>query len=414
MWGKIWKLSEGFCVCGGLIAVGAALQMSVGGMNWSHIAYPINVILLIVFLLSLLFMFTLRQRIYFVRWAMSYYAAVPAIISAVVMTLIMGLIKQVSESAQPSDAIGLTKMLSFIPFILIYVWMATILGLISLRGIASFSWRKLPVLLNHFGLFVAMLCASLGSADMQRLTMNTRISQPEWRATDAEGNIHELPLAIELKEFFIDEYPPKLMIIDNATGQALPKDRPENIMIDDSVADSVTLYGWNISVLRRMEYAASVVGQDTVNYVEWHSLGATFAAYVKAENAKTGSIREGWVSCGSFAFPYQALRLDDKCSLVMPDREPKRFASNVMIYTESGNKIETDIEVNRPAKIEGWKIYQLSYDETKGRWSDVSVFELVKDPWLPFVYAGIAMMMLGAICMFVTAQATRPKKEEKK
>jgi len=75
--------------------------------------------------------------------------------------------------------------------------------------------------------------------------------------------------------------------------------------------------------------------------------------------------------------------------------------------------VEDTIEVNRPLKISGWNIYQLSYDETKGRWSDVSVFELVRDPWLPAVYAGIIMMVLGAVYLFVNApKGTEERKEE--
>lgn len=62
-------------------------------------------------------------------------------------------------------------------------------------------------------------------------------------------------------------------------------------------------------------------------------------------------------------------------------------------------------------EIEGWKIYQLSYDESKGGWSDISIFELVRDPWLPVVYTGIVMMMLGAVCLFVNAQ--KRKEEER-
>ena len=34
--------------------------------------------------------------------------------------------------------------------------------------------------------------------------------------------MRELPLAIELQDFTIDEYPPKLMLINNETGEALP------------------------------------------------------------------------------------------------------------------------------------------------------------------------------------------------
>ena len=66
--------------------------------------------------------------------------------------------------------------------------------------------------------------------------------------------------------------------------------------------------------------------------------------------------------------------------------------------------------MNRPFAIEGWKIYQLSYNEQMGKWSNLSVFELVKDPWLPVVYIGIFMLLLGAVGMFLTASR---KKEEK-
>lgn len=142
-------------------------------------------------------------------------------------------------------------------------------------------------------------------------------------------------------------------------------------------------------------------------------MGATYAVYLKAVNATSGQSKEGWVSCGSFMFPYKALRLSEQTSLVMPEREPQRFVSAVTVYTQSGEVVEDTIEVNRPLKIFGWNIYQLSYDETKGRWSDVSVFELVRDPWLPAVYAGIIMMVLGAVCLFVNApKGTEERKEE--
>ena len=117
------------------------------------------------------------------------------------------------------------------------------------------------------------------------------------------------------------------------------------------------------------------------------------------------------MSCGSFLFPYKALRLSEDVSLIMPEREPQRFVSEVIVYTEDGTVKKDSIEVNRPVKIAGWNIYQLSYDETKGRWSDISIFELVKDPWLPAVYIGIIMMMLGAVCLFMTAQKGKDKRQ---
>ena len=109
-------------------------------------------------------------------------------------------------------------------------------------------------------------------------------------------------------------------------------------------------------------------------------------------------------------FPYQMLKLDDRQSLAMMPREPQRYVSRVEILTKSGKDIETDILVNKPYSIDGWKIYQLNYDTERGRWSEISILELVSDPWLPFVYTGIYMMQLGAILMFILAQ--RRKEEQ--
>jgi len=58
------------------------------------------------------------------------------------------------------------------------------------------------------------------------------------------------------------------------------------------------------------------------------------------------------------------------------------------------------LQVNKPFKVDDWKIYQLSYDSNLGRWSDVSVIELIRDPWLPVVYTGIFLMLAGSVYMF--------------
>ena len=113
----------------------------------------------------------------------------------------------------------------------------------------------------------------------------------------------ELPLAIELRSFTIDEYPPKLMLIDNTTGKVLPEKQPENILVEE-IPLAGNLQGWKVEVTRSLPMAACVMGQDTINFVEFHSEGATTALYVKARNELTGRQKEGWVSCGSYIFPY--------------------------------------------------------------------------------------------------------------
>lgn len=291
---------------------------------------------------------------------------------------------------------------------LLFLYFLSVLGLVTIRKIAHFRLKNIPFILNHAGLFITLLAAILGNGDLQRLRMTVSTDQPEWRATDEAGIMQELPLAIELKSFTIDEYPPKLLAIDNTTGKALPEENPENILVETTPSTD-SLLDWHIEVTDFLPLAACVRSIDTMNFVAFHSEGATTALMVKARNKNDGTQKSGWVSCGSYLFPYVSLSLSDSVSLVMPEREPKRFASEVVVYTKSGNQQEALIEVNKPLSLDGWKIYQLSYDEAKGKWSNISIFELVRDPWLPLVYTGILMMLLGSVCLFILAPGKKQK-----
>lgn len=411
MWQKPWGYKEGFAVCGGLFLIGTLWQVVLGKCTLSVLACPVNICVGVCYVLLLVVLYVFFRKYYFVRWMSSYQAAVTAMISLVVMTVMMGLVRQLRPDVVVTGIegwFGFSQMLSACSFVLLFLWFVTLLGMVILRRIHHFTGRDIPFLLNHLGLFLALTGAVLGSADMQRFEMTTWIGKAEWRALNGQKEMLELPLAIELHDFTIDEYPPKLMLIDNESGKALPTGNPENILIEDNFNNGI-LQDWEIEIADRLPMAASVVTEDTLKFVEFHSMGATYALYVRAKNKKSGGQKEGWVSCGSFMFPYKALRLNQQVSLIMPEREPKRFASAVTVYTQSGKQAEATIEVNRPFEIDGWKIYQLSYDESKGRWSDVSVFELVRDPWLPVVYAGIWMMIAGAVCMFALSHK---RKEE--
>ena len=373
-------------------------------------------------------------------------AAIPAIAAAAILTLLMGLTKQVAEGKSPVDPLGLTKMLNFWPFILVYLWMTAIVGEVTLNQIAHFSWRRLPTLTSHVGLFIILTCGTLGSADMLRVKMFCEQGQVEWRGLDAFSAVHHLPVAIQLDKFTIDEYPPKLMLIDNM-GLPLPKGKPENILLDKNVK-SCQLLDCKIEVLKRIDNAMPVMLSKMVGkipggmmgnirmdslgqarnkdgYIASDATGNACAVLVKVTtgvNTNESSILgfgfhkryqhtiTGWLTCGSYLFPYQSLKLNDGRSLVMPNREPRRFASLVDIYTQDGKNIQTEIEVNKPFTINGWKIYQLSYNEQMGKWSNLSIFELVTDPWMPVVYVGIFMLLFGAVGMFLTASR---KKEVK-
>lgn len=92
---------------------------------------------------------------------------------------------------------------------------------------------------------------------------------------------------------------------------------------------------------------------------------------------------------------------------------PRSYASVVSVTNEDSGHILTDtITVNHPLEMDGWSIYQWSHGWVEDGRSDVSVVQLVSDPWLPLVNAGIAMMAVGAVCMFACAGRRKPEQEE--
>lgn len=228
--------------------------------------------------------------------------------------------------------------------------------------------------------------------------------------------------------------PPKLAVFDSRSGKSLPFDKPQNLIIEPGFT-SGKLMGWNITVKKYIEDALpagmlkmmkgmpapmmKMVRMDnlgmrinTGGYVEYKEKGAATAILIRAQ--KGNVVKEGWVSSGSYMFPMSTLKLDNKTEIAMPAREPLRYASDVIIYTKDGNAMKTRIEVNKPITIDTWKIYQLDFNKEQGKWSTLSVYELVSDPWLPATYVGIYLLMIGAVLMFITAGRNKYKEEKNK
>ena len=293
MWAKPWRMKEGFLIGGGLLVVGLLLQLTIGPIDWDLFAAPVNYIVLVLLLVFIGTMFLLRRKVYAFEWMMHFGAAIPCLCYAAGLTIVMGLTVQTQWGGIP----WLSQMLQFWPFVLIWTWMMVIAGLATLNHLSRWKWREIPFIVNHLGVFLAIVCSTLGSADLQELQMTVFGDSPEWRALSVDGAVVEPGLTIDLHQFTVDYY---------------------------------------------------------------------------------------------------------------EDGTPKRFASDISVNTDDGETVNGTVEVNKPLKVKGWKIYQYGYDVQRGPESPYSVFMLVRDPWLPAVYLGIFLMLAGALClMFFMAPKTK-------
>ena len=80
MWSKPWSYKEGLIIGAGLLVIGALLQITVGGINWNLFAWPVNLIVLSVYIIVLIAMHLLRKRVYLFGWLSHYSAAVSSLV----------------------------------------------------------------------------------------------------------------------------------------------------------------------------------------------------------------------------------------------------------------------------------------------------------------------------------------------
>jgi len=161
MWVKPWSMKEGFLIGGGLLVVGLLLQMVLGPIDWSRVAWPVNLVLLVLLLAAVSILYALHLKVYVFEWMMHMGAAVPCLTYAVALTLTMGLIPQVEEGVP-----WLSQMLRFWPFVLIWAWMMLISALATLNHVFRWKFREIPFILNHLGVFVTVVSATLGNPDI--------------------------------------------------------------------------------------------------------------------------------------------------------------------------------------------------------------------------------------------------------
>lgn len=400
LWQFPWLYKESFIFVAGVVAVGFLLQVEVGVFNFALLAYPVNVIVAAALALFLAGSIFIRSTPVIV-WLSGIPFANALLFAFLVLGIIMGLTPQSDswEFGNIFSTVGFTRMTASWPFVLVYFLLLVSLGLVTIRRMLNRP-SSIMFCLNHFGLWFLLLAAGLGYADMQRYIMTVPLGQVEVRGYNANNVLEPLPLAIQLNEFSMEVFPPKLAIIDTQNGQPQPVERPDLFQIG-SGTDEAEIAGWRVKVESFIPKAAR---SENNTFVAWPMLGSVPAAQVSAYHISSGEERHGWISSGNSSQAFMALELGNDLALVMALPEPKRFVSDVTVMTPDDQSIKALIAVNEPLIIGHWHIYQYAYDSEARELSPYSNFELIYDPWLYPIYAGFGLMALGAAGMIWTGR----------
>ena len=398
IWQTPWLYKESIAITLGLIIIGALLQLSLGNFNFLLLEYPVNIILL-VGIIVLLGVLSIFRKSSFYIWISGVPFAVSLMGALAIFTIIMGLVPQLKNIGPHQhdlfSRLGFRQMTTCWIFVLLYLNILIALGSLITRRLIAFQIRDYAFYLNHIGLWLLLLFAGLGAADIRRYVMYVSEGELEWKVYNDNGDMLELPIAIQLNDFDMEVYPPKLGIINRETGEVQPTNKAEYYQIDTKNREG-KLLDWSISL---EEYIHQAVRNSDSTYHEVPMPGSTPAVKIKATNKQTNIVKEGWICGGNKAQLYMTLALDSNFCVVMTQPEPKKFTSDINVFAKDGEDKHTILEVNKPLKIGYWTIYQYGYDNQAGSMSSYSSMELVYDPWINGVYVGIILLAMGSVCM---------------
>lgn len=387
-----WKYPESFLIVLAIFLASLGIEF-ITGTKAPKIAWPANLVSIALLAnLSLLLYLLSRKRAVF-KWFYSIPASIAGIILFVVPSLSMALIPQ----RQTDSLFFLFDVTSSWTYTIGVFFFLIILGTVTIKRSKKISKRNIGFFLNHFGLWLCIASAHLGAGDIQKMNMFLEEGKTTWYGIENRNNTEELNFAIKLRDFSIEEYPAKIAFVESSTGELISQNN-KPLMIDPHEGLQFSYKDYVLKIEKLLMSSAPVMER----FEPVLGMGATQSLKIlKSYNDKVDTC---WISSPSILYRQEMYQIDSNTTMLMTKPEAKRFLSEITVFEKEGAVYDTIIEVNKPIKIAGWKIYQTSYDESMGRWSTKSTLEVVKDPWLPSVYLGFFLLIAGTFYLIWTGK----------
>lgn len=383
LWESPWGYAESFLITFGVFIACLALDASVGAAP--RLSFPDNLIAGGLIIVTIIISFIIKSKNHALLWLSSIPAAIASITLFVVVSVLMATIPQTDGAINPFYSILESWMYNGA-----YVLVLLTLGNATLKRLWPLEFKNATYILNHLGLFIALFAGGIGAGDVQKVNMKLFEGSSVFHAHDKDNNEIVFPFAVELTKFSMEEFLPKIALVDSNNDIITKNGRM--CMVDMDTVNPMQVGDVSFSV--KDFYAHAQYWEKSYRPV--YDYGSAPVAKIQIEGVDTTN----WLSNGNFMCPPAFVQVADSIYLKMVKPAPKRFYSKVKIYTpEAELPAHETIEVNYPLEVGDWKLYQVSYDESKGKWSRTSGIELVKDPWLPWVYVGLFMMIAGSVLL---------------
>ena len=192
--------------------IAALLQTMTGNFPLSFFAFPLNVIVAVIWGYLLWRLYKEGNKLPLTRFLLSSRTSILSILLLVGGSLVIGLFPQLSE-AEAASISGVPASLGCYNFMTSWIFIAILFLLLSnlaMVVIHAFYHRvpaKKRFLLNHLGLWLALFAGFFGSSDVQTLRIPLYAGQPGREAYSMDGKAYYLDYELELYSFNTEYYP---------------------------------------------------------------------------------------------------------------------------------------------------------------------------------------------------------------
>ncbi len=208
-----------------IILAGLLLQFVAGPFQFGWIEPPVNGIIFWLYILVVDFVSIRFRESRAVRWLGSIRSAVGSMSWTLALTLVLGLVRQQPVPFRTFP--GFRDMLSNWSYLLVFLWLLTSIACALSRVCQPMTLKKVPFLLFHLGLFLALLCGFVGKAEVRHYNMTLSVGESSWHAVSKDGSDNLLPFAIELTGFQMPY---------GETDTQIPRQFISSIRIDDGLS----------------------------------------------------------------------------------------------------------------------------------------------------------------------------------
>lgn len=317
-----------------------------------------------------------------VKWV----TGIPFAVTSCTFVALMALAGGIVPASVWAQKFGLESYWGSWPFLMVgYLMLLNLVGS-SGRRMWPLTYTNVVYQASHLGLAIALLGGAYSGLTLERKRMVLFKGMPVGTMVDEQNREFKAPFEVELREFRMELFNPTLTLatIDKKSPDGL-KQSAGALLLKKGVVEK--LEGHTIAVEKFYKHAAF----DGLHWREVPWKTAAPAALLKV-TTPDGKSKSGWICSGSPETMPAYLMLKDDQAILMNQPRPKKFESDIKIGQET-----LKVGVNEPVHVQGYDLYQFSYDEKMGAASSYSVIEIVRDRGLPIVYTGIFLMLGGAM-----------------